>query len=71
MMARKQAESISSDEMPPCTVRLGVRWMDELVNWSLAAGKPVGERDWETSPAPRAVWMGVVRTGVCQIAGVG
>jgi hypothetical protein len=55
MTARKHAESMSSDEMPPCTVRLGVRWMDELVNWSLAVGMPFGERDRKTSVTPRVV----------------
>lgn len=59
MTARKQAVSMR-DEMPPCTVLEGVRWMPVVVNWILAVG--VGERDWDVRVMPRVVCMGVLRT---------
>jgi hypothetical protein len=60
MTARKQVVSMRRDEMPPCTVLEGVRWMAVVVNWILAVG--VGERDWDVRIMPRVVWMGVLRT---------
>jgi hypothetical protein len=58
--ARKQAVSIRGDEMPPCAVLEGVRWVAVVVNWILAVG--VGERDWDVRVMPRVVWMDVLRT---------
>jgi hypothetical protein len=60
MTARKHAVSMRRDEMPPCTVLEGVRWIAPVVNWILAVG--VDESDWDVRLMPRVVWMGVLRT---------
>ena len=60
MTARKQALSMRRDEMPPCTVLEGVRWMAVVVNWIFAVR--MGGGDWDARVMPRVVWMGVLRT---------
>jgi hypothetical protein len=57
MTARKHAESMSREEMPPCTVLEGVKWMDAVVKLRIAR-----LLNWDLRVTPRVVWIGVART---------